>query len=452
MSWQERPTRPPIPTQPKAAILERDDVKRMKKDVFRGVEGWRRREDWDWHEKFLRFDEVIPVKNHDFFKLVMISKTTVLEVVQTFHEATHWIFENRLNIHLFLDAIAGQGCYVRSTSLCLQKSQAPYSDDVKDKYGSWKLGNSSQGPSVKHTYHAFSNIKIEPLRISEGDLNTKRMLDLMAVSRDGGPMPLYLHAVYRILREMRIEQQEIGTAFSYANFKERVALTEMTPAQLSPLTQRLETLESFMPDTQTGVTNNRQKSKVAVQHGNDWTNKDMTTGRIVALDEAHKFMNESAEAETLTGTLLSTIRLQRHLGARVIICTQEPTISPALLDLCSVTIVHRFTSPEWMRNLKAHLAAVAPDMADQALDAGDRQGDLMREPASGAKNHSASLIFKKIVGLGVGEALIFSPSAMIDVDVASDGTWEYVKLNTGFLKVRVRTRPTTDGGKSVLAA
>ncbi|OBT84079.1 hypothetical protein VE02_07020 [Pseudogymnoascus sp. 03VT05] len=325
------------------------------------------------------------------------------------------------------------------------------------------------------TYHAFSNIKIEPLRISEGDLNTKRMLDLMAVSRDGGPMPLYLHAVYRILREMRIEQQEMGTAFRYANFKERVAQTEMTPAQLSPLTQRLETLESFMPNTQTGVMSKRQKSKFAVQHGNDWTTKsgcltivdlscpcvtpegacslfnmclsifleqDMTTGRIVALDEAHKFMNESAEAQTLTGTLLSTIRLQRHLGARIIICTQEPTISPALLDLCSVTIVHRFTSPEWMRSLKAHLAAVAPDVANKVLDAGEV--DLMSEPTSGAKNHTASLIFKKIVGLGVGEALIFSPSSMIDANMAIGGISKYVRLGTGFLKVRVRTRLTTD--------
>lgn len=95
----------------------------------------------------------------------------------------------------------------------------------------------------------------------------------MAVSRDGGPMPLYLHSVYRILREMRIEQQEKGTAFSYANFKERVAQTEMTPAQLSPLTQRLETLESFMPNTQTGVMGKRQKSKVTGQKGNDWTTK-----------------------------------------------------------------------------------------------------------------------------------------------------------------------------------
>ena len=76
----------------------------------------------------------------------------------------------------------------------------------------------------------------------------------------------------------------------------------------------------------------------------------------------------------------------------------------------------------------------------------------MREPTSGARNHTASLIFKNIVGLGIGEALIFSPSAMIDANVASGGISEYVRLGKGFLKVRVRTRLTTDGGKSVLAA
>src|SRR5450432_131959 len=77
-------------------------------------------------------------------------------------------------------------------------------------------------------------------------------------------------------------------------------------------------------------------------------------------------MNASAEANTLTGTLLSTIRLQRHLGARIVISTQEPTISPALLDLSSVTIVHRFTSPYWLRSLRQHLAAAAFDLIDQS--------------------------------------------------------------------------------------
>ena len=56
-------------------------------------------------------------------------------------------------------------------------------------------------------------------------------------------------------------------------------------------------------------------------------------------------MDASVEVLTFTNTLLATVRLQRHLGAQIIVSTQEPTISLALLDLYSVTIVHRFTSP-----------------------------------------------------------------------------------------------------------
>lgn len=139
--------------------------------------------------------------------------------------------------------------------------------------------------SSQRTYAALK-VEVEPLRISEGNLNTKRMLDLMAVSHDDGPMPLYLHAIYRILREMRIEQQENRTSFSYANFKRRVAETAMTPAQLSPLNQRLETLESFMPQTQvqiTGAMKIKGKAKASRQRGNDWTSMVSSLGSLSAI-------------------------------------------------------------------------------------------------------------------------------------------------------------------------
>jgi len=99
----------------------------------------------------------------------------------------------------------------------------------------------------------------------------------MAVSQDDGPMPLYLHTVYRILREMRIEQQEAGTAFDYQDFKLRLMDTAMTPTQLGPLKQRLDMLESFMPPAQTAVKQTyskgkgRSKKKTADRDGNDWT-------------------------------------------------------------------------------------------------------------------------------------------------------------------------------------
>lgn len=150
-------------------------------------------------------------------------------------------------------------------------------------------------------------------------------------------------------------------------------------------------------------------------------------------------MNASSEASTLTETLLATVRLQRHLGARIIISTQEPTVSPKLLDLSSVTIVHRFTSPGWLRTLEDHLAGAASKLLTIEED---------EEEVSGNQS-VAKRVFGEIVKLRVGEALLFSPSAVVGVDGL--GKKGLRRLGATFLKIRVRSRLTTDGGKSVMA-
>jgi hypothetical protein len=156
-------------------------------------------------------------------------------------------------------------------------------------------------------------------------------------------------------------------------------------------------------------------------------------------------MNTSAESLSLTNTLLSAVRLQRHLGARIIVSTQEPTISPSLLDLSSVTIVHRFTSPEWLHSLKGHLAAAAYDIVDPKMEFAGGSVDLAK-----AKD-SAKTIFTEIVGLSVGEALLFAPSAIVGLDGADGTKLGLKRLGAGFLKIRVRSRLTTDGGTSIMA-
>lgn len=99
----------------------------------------------------------------------------------------------------------------------------------------------------------------------------------MAVKKDDGPMPLYIHTVYRILREMRIVQQEMGDKFDYLQFKTKILSSGLTPPQLTPLEQRLDTLESFMPNSETGNLSlhdlkSKKKGK-AVPKGTDWTQK-----------------------------------------------------------------------------------------------------------------------------------------------------------------------------------
>jgi hypothetical protein len=181
--------------------------------------------------------------------------------------------------------------------------------------------------------------------------------------------------------------------------------------------------------------------------------QNSSIGRVVALDEAHKYMNESPESMVLTKCLEETIRLQRHLGARVVISTQEPSISPKLLDLCSVAIVHRFSSPDWLRTLKEHLAGVssASRLLQKALIPTQDCIDIHTvsvDPADPLMD-----LFSTIVNLRVGEALVFAPSAIVGCHrtEAGEARRRVVRLGAGIMKVQIRTRVTEDGGRSILA-
>ena len=82
-----------------------------------------------------------------------------------------------------------------------------------------------------------------------------------------------------------------------------------------------------------------------------------TAHRItIVLDEAHKYLTNSG-ADRFNQSICSIIRQQRHLAARAIISTQEPTVVPSsMLDLMSYIICHRFSSPSWVRHLRGHIS------------------------------------------------------------------------------------------------
>ena len=143
-------------------------------------------------------------------------------------------------------------------------------------------------------------------------------------------------------------------------------------------------------------------------------------------------MTRTDSSSVFTESLLSVIRQQRHLATRVIIATQEPTISPSLLDLSSMTIVHRFGSPAWLAVLRSHLAAVSSE------------GE--------ASKRGVQDILDQIAELDAGQALVFSPSAMLRVNEQDNNESPRMqKLGTQYIKVGVRKRLTADGGRSILA-
>ena len=101
-------------------------------------------------------------------------------------------------------------------------------------------------------------------------------------------------------------------------------------------------------------------------------------------------------------------RPPRHLAARVVISTQELTVSTDLLNLCSVTFVHRFTSPEWLRTLQKHLAAAAANPVTSPA----KPGNTTHDTGESSADQNLSSLFDNVVQLRIGEALLFAPSAI----------------------------------------
>lgn len=162
--------------------------------------------------------------------------------------------------------------------------------------------------------------------------------------------------------------------------------------------------------------------------------KQTKCGKVVALDEAHKYMTEtSSSSKAFTKRLLETVREQRHAATRVIIATQEPTINTDLLSLCTLQMVHRCSSPEWFAVLKKRLGSLFVNGdGGQALDSSTSTSD---------RN-----LFKQIMELELGECLLFSPTSAICVN---DGN--VIRMNSDFCKFKSRKRLTADGGMTKTA-
>jgi hypothetical protein len=91
-----------------------------------------------------------------------------------------------------------------------------------------------------------------------------------------------------------------------------------------------------------------------------------------------------------------------------------------LLELCSLIVIHRFSSPAWWEHLKNH---VSSDCAEEGFD--------------------------EVVKLRVGEALVFAPTALVAIQ-GEDGEQSPQQLARRYLAVKTRRRVTQDGGASIL--
>jgi hypothetical protein len=146
---------------------------------------------------------------------------------------------------------------------------------------------------------------------------------------------------------------------------------------------------------------------------------------LIVLDEAHKYLTNT-DANQFTKSICSIIRQQRHLAARVVVSTQEPTVVPAsVLSLLSWVICHRFSSPSWTSHLSQHLCIKSTE--------DDRYSDVPDWS-------------ERVMTLATGQALLYSPASLF-VSRNSNSAM----LAAGYAIIKTRGRLTLDGGASLLA-
>ena len=94
--------------------------------------------------------------------------------------------------------------------------------------------------------------------------------------------------------------------------------------------------------------------------------------KLVVFDEAHKYITES----DLIGQVVETIREMRHQATSVVIASQDPLSVPrAVIELTSILILHRMTSPQWLKHLKSAIVAL-DGLTENALS-GLRPGEAL---------------------------------------------------------------------------
>ena len=329
-----------------------------------------------------------------------------------------------------------------------------------------------------------ANLKVLPYFLPADLLNKERMTRLMAFGASVENPPLYMQIIDKVIRTMAMKTQG-SSKFNYNDgskycFRERILREIRNPQQIVPLNQRLDFLDSFLSGSEYEKIFNKGVDFVPRADSEMFlTGKpgcltviDLTgcgdaesacllfdvslsvfhektkVGKVVALDEAHNYLRGGAAATNFIQGLEKTIREQRHKGTRVIVATQEPTVGTEFLDLCDMTIAHRFTSPEWFRILQNKVGGASKHAQKrrQMVLAATTNQDKNSNQIQLEEDQALMSLLDEIMTLKVGESLVFSSTAMLEVK--GD---QITELGSAYVKLKTRTRISEDGGQSKTA-
>jgi hypothetical protein len=233
---------------------------------------------------------------------------------------------------------------------------------------------------VEQRRKEFPGLEINPIKFSSGELGTESWKFLLGAY---GNDSLYVRQLIAIMRRHREN-------LTLQLLREEILAADLTPQIRRLAEDRLNLAEPYVDDSVSLGALIRPGRTIIVDLRDPWIEKDEALGlfvvmmrifaatqhqghsfnKLVIFDEAHKYISESE----LISQVVETIREMRHQATSIVIASQDPLSVPrSVIELTSVLILHRMTSPQWLKHLKTAIAAL-DDVSEghlAALQAGE---------------------------------------------------------------------------------
>ncbi|MGW2613286.1 methylation-associated defense system ATP-binding protein MAD8 [Streptomyces sp. NPDC001500] len=248
---------------------------------------------------------------------------------------------------------------------------------LKERYGAEPQALSdvlllAPADQVADRRREFPGIDIQPLAFSSAELQASHWRFLMGAV---GNQSTYIRQLTRIMKSNR-NNLNLGV------IRQGVADSDM-PDHVKQLAQeRLNLAEDYIDDNARLTSLIRPGRLIIVDLRDEYIEKDEALGlfvvlmqlfaearsgdkhfnKLVVFDEAHKYI----DSPDLVAGLVETVREMRHKGMSILVASQDPPSVPiSLIELSDHVILHKFTSPAWLKHLQKANTAFASLRSEQ---------------------------------------------------------------------------------------
>lgn len=241
---------------------------------------------------------------------------------------------------------------------------------LKAEYGGMPAGLDdivllTPAAKVEERRREFPSLEVRPIKFSSSELGAESWKFLLGAY---GNDSLYVRQMVGIMRQHR-------SGLTLDVFKREIANSGLPSASRTLADTRVGFAEPYIDDSARLSDLLRPGRTVIVDLRDEWIEKDEALGlfvvmlrifaasrfegrsfnKLVVFDEAHKYITES----DLIGQVVETIREMRHQATSVVIASQDPLSVPrAVVELTSILLMHRMSSPQWLKHLKSAISAL----------------------------------------------------------------------------------------------